>query len=152
MGCHNPRLDLDNITCDPTATDPNDYDFCAAENVNIDFPPIGEWIRIGVHYYSSHSLGYDVHPRIKIFCDGALGAELGPGGYNAPVTFTPSDGASFGGNKFWLVADVAFTQGQCQTQGCTVRPLYADPNQLTPLNTTDTNAESTYGPPYPPPP
>ena len=46
---------------DTRFTDPNNVNFCAPENANIDFPPIGEWTRIGVHYYSSHSLQYDVH-------------------------------------------------------------------------------------------
>ncbi len=48
--CDNPRLDVDNITCDPNITDPNNSDFCTPENINIDFPPVDEWTRIGVHY------------------------------------------------------------------------------------------------------
>lgn len=47
LGCHNPRLDLDNVKCDVTKTDPNDPDFCAPENINIDFPPTEKWTRIG---------------------------------------------------------------------------------------------------------
>src|SRR5678815_3955563 len=65
MGCHNPRLDLDNINCDAAVTDPNDDQFCAPENINIDYPPVDQWLRIGVHYYSNHELTYDVHPTIK---------------------------------------------------------------------------------------
>src|SRR6185436_18439117 len=81
QGCHNPRLDLDDITCDPSISDPNDFDFCAPENVNVDFPPKSVWTRVAAHYYSSHGFSYAVHPTVKIFCDGALAAELGPTGY-----------------------------------------------------------------------
>ncbi len=157
QGCHNPRLDLDNITCDPAASDPNAFDFCAPENVNIDYPPQSEWTRIGVHYYSSHGLAYDVHPKIKVFCNGSLAAELGPKGYyqpETPVTFVPPDGAGGinGANRFWLVADVAFKVDACDSTACTVQPLYADPNGKTPLFITDQVAESNVGPSYPPPP
>lgn len=151
-GCHSPRLDLDNVTCNPTSTDPNTGDFCAPENVNIDFPPMGEWTRIGVHYYSSHGLDYTVHPRIKIFCNGALGADLGPTGFydpEAPVEFAPGDG----GSLYWLVADVAFVDGgECGEDTCVVRPLYQDEVLKTPLLTTRDFVESNFGPGYLPAP
>lgn len=156
QGCHNPRLDLDNIYCDPLILDVEDESFCAPENVNIDYPPKDEWTRIGVHYYSSHGLSYDVHPRIKVFCNGALAAELGPAGYyepQAPITFVPSDGAGgFAGNRFWLVADVMFVDSQCGNKGCVVQPIYGDPAAKTPLFVTDTFAQSPggFGPGYPP--
>lgn len=155
MGCHNPRLDLDNITCQFGVTDPNNFSFCAPENVNVDFPPNGEWFRVGVHYYSSHGLTYDVHPNIKIFCNGALAADLGPQGYympESPVTFQPSDGSSFGGNRFWVVADVAFKADMCNNTQCVVRPVYSDPNAKTPFLTNDTAATTMFAPGYPPPP
>jgi hypothetical protein len=155
QGCHNPRLDLDNITCDPTVTDPNDLDFCAPENVNIDFPPKKAWTRVSAHYYSSHGLDYDVHPTVKIFCDGALAAELGPGGYYdpaSPVTFAPYDGAGNSDeNRFWMVADVAFKDSKCSS-GCVVKPLYSDPAAKTPFLTFASAAEAKFGPPMPPPP
>ena len=156
QGCHNPRLDLDNIYCDPLILDVDDDSFCAPENVNIDYPPKNQWTRIGVHYYSSHGLQYDVHPRIKVFCDGALAAELGPAGYydpEAPITFVPSDGeGGFASNRFWLVADVVFVDSQCGTKSCIVQPLYTDAASKTPLFITDDIAESPggFGPDYPP--
>jgi len=153
-GCHNPRLDLDNVTCDATVTDPNSTSFCAPENVNIDFPPQNQWTRVGVHYYSSHSKTYDVHPTVKIFCNGALAAELGPQGYyspEAPVTFEPSDGTGTA-NRFWMVADVAFTSNQCGSSFCVVNPIYANPAGKTPFFTLDDVAETTFAPAYPPPP
>ncbi|MDC3958433.1 hypothetical protein [Polyangium jinanense] len=156
QGCHNPRLDLDNISCDPTVSNPDDSDFCAPENVNVDFPPKNQWFRIGVHYFSNDDKTYDVHPTIKIFCDGALSAELGPKGYydpETPITFTPTDGEGLsGGNRFWLVADVAFRESnQCGARGCVVKPLYSDEAAKTPLLTYDDIAEQNFGPAYPPP-
>jgi hypothetical protein len=154
-GCHNPRLDLDNITCDPTVLDPNSASFCAPENVNIDYPPLDQWMRIGVHYYYNHGLGYDVHPEVKIFCDGALAADLGPGGYYVPqnpVTFGSSDGDGSGNNnRFWVVADVAFKKDMC-TKGCVVKPVYSDTVQKTPYFTIDSVATTTFAPAYPPAP
>jgi hypothetical protein len=153
IGCHNPRLDVDNITCDYSVTDPNSYSFCTPENINIDYPPAGKWTRIGVHYYNNHGLNYDVHPEIKIFCNGALAADLGPSGYydpETPVTFQSSDGAGIGGNRFWIVADVAFVDDKCGKSFCTVKPVYADPGQKTPFFTIDDVAVSTFAPPYPP--
>ncbi|MBK8251169.1 MAG: hypothetical protein IPK82_00680 [Polyangiaceae bacterium] len=157
QGCHNPRLDLDNIFCDPLVLDVDDDNFCAPENVNVDYPPKNEWFRIGVHYFSSHGLNYDVHPRIKIFCNGALAADLGPAGYyvpEAPITFIPSDGQGFAGNRFWIAADVAFVDDKCGTKACVVQPVYTDPVGKAPLLIVDTAAEAPggFGPPFPPPP
>lgn len=155
MGCHNPRLDLDNIFCDPTILDVNDDTFCAPENINIDYPPKNEWTRIGVHYFGSHGLTYDVHPRVKVFCNGALAAELGPTGYyspDAPITFIPSDGDGIAGNRFWMVADVAFVDSKCGNKGCVVQPLYTDPVAKTPVLMLEGAAETTIGPDYPPTP
>jgi hypothetical protein len=156
MGCHNPRLDADNISCKFAETNPNAYDFCTPENINIDFPPKGEWVRIGIHYYSSHSLGYEVHPEIKIFCNGGLAADLGPQGYydpETPVTFAPFEGS--GGpseNRFWIVADVAFSSDVCGKELCVVKPVYSDPVNKTPFLTLGSAATSHFDPGYPPPP
>jgi hypothetical protein len=155
LGCHDPRLDTDQIDCDFSVTDSNDYGFCTPENINIDYPPTGQWIRIAVHYYNNHGLTYDVHPEIKIFCDGALSADLGPHGYwmpEAPVTFKPEDGAGVGGNRFWVVADVAFTADKCGGASCTVRPVYDDATLMTPFFRIDDEATTTFAPDYPPPP
>ncbi len=149
QGCHNPRLDVDNITCDPNITDPNNTDFCTPENINIDFPPSDEWTRVGVHYYSAHQLTYDVHPVVKIYCNGALAAELGAAGFydpQAPITFTPADSDV----RFWLVADVLFRDDECDGQLCIVEPLYIDPVAKTPILTDVSVVQTTVGPSYPP--
>ena len=149
MGCHNPRLDIDNISCDPTITDPQNSSFCNPENINIDYPPKDQWTRVGVHYYSAHSQTYNVSPVVKIFCHGKLAAELGPNGYynpTAPVVFTPADSDT----RFWLVADVLFRDDECSDELCVVEPLYLDPTARTPVLTTVNIVQQTYGPPYPP--
>ncbi|WP_437955993.1 hypothetical protein WME76_31620 [Sorangium sp. So ce119] len=150
LGCHSPRLDLDNVVCNPAVTDPNDRDFCAPENINIDFPPRGQWMRIGVHYYGTEDATSDVHPRIKVFCDGALGAELGPRGFyqpEQPVTFAPADAR----DRFWVVADVIFPEPDaCGERTCVVQPIYADEAARSPLLTTQRAAESAFTPEYPP--
>ena len=153
QGCHNPRLDIDNISCDPTVTDPQDLQFCNPENINIDFPPMNKWTRIGVHYYSAHGVTYNVHPVVKVFCHGQLAAELGNQGYynpEAPVTFVPADGASPSTNVFWLVADVLFKNDECDDTLCVVEPIYFDPTTKLPVVTTVPVVLGTVGPDYPP--
>ncbi|HVY48149.1 MAG TPA: hypothetical protein VHB21_19810, partial [Minicystis sp.] len=159
-GCHNPRLDIDDIDCDTGVTDPNDSEFCVPENINIDFPPKGQWTRIGVYYYSSHGVTYDVHPEIKVYCNGALAADLGstpdpndpnsrqPAGFATPVTFHPAQGSA----TFWEVADVIFPDSQCSNTQCVVQPLYGDSMNTTPYFTPGGMANQSFGPPYPPAP
>ena len=146
MGCHNPRLDVDNIVCDPNETDPQAFDFCASENINIDYPPPDEWTRIAAVYYSAQSQSYDVHPRVRVYCDGILAADLGPEGYDAPVTWTPSNG----GDAHWSVADVRYTTDTCGNVGCEVVPLYEDAVLRTPVMRSALVAAVDFGPPYPP--
>jgi hypothetical protein len=156
MGCHNPRSDIDVIQCDDTVTNSSDQNWCGPENINVDYPPMNQWFRIAVHYYYNHGRTYDVHPEVKVFCNGALFGDLGPLNFympEAPVTFAPADGAGVGtGNRFWLVADVAFVMDSCMNVTCVVQPLYSDPGTKTPAFMIDTAATSTWSPPWPPPP
>ncbi len=155
-GCHNPRSDIDNITCDDTVTDPTDPNWCGPEVINVDYPPLQQWFRVAVHYYYNHAETYDIHPEIKIFCNGALSADWGPHGFyvpETPPTFESADGAGTGsGNRFWIVGDVAFVKDSCGNVSCVTQPLYSDPTNKTPLFTIDTAATSTFAPPWPPPP
>ncbi len=149
MGCHNPRLDLDDISCSPGVTDPQSSSFCAPENINIDFPPKDQWIRIGVHHFS-HSLSGPVFPNVKIFCDGALAADLGTAGfYNPEQPFQWNNSSDV--RKYWLVADVLFHEDECVKE-CIVQPLYLAPDvdAHIPIVLTEAEAESQNGPPYPP--
>lgn len=138
-GCHNPRLDLDNISCSVGVTDPANTSFCAPENINVDFPPHDQWTRIGVVHYT----GASQQPTLKIFCDGALKAVLGPEGYNAPVQFSSS--GDFLTKNVWLAADVAFVEDECSSE-CIVQPIFQDPAAQTPL----IMLEPATGPAFPP--
>ena len=88
MGCHNPRLDCDNITCDYSLTDPNNpafwYRWRRTWSTSTTRPLQQRGLRVAVDYYNNHGLTYDVHPEIKIYCNGALAGDLGPNGYYAP--------------------------------------------------------------------
>jgi hypothetical protein len=164
MGCHNPRLDTDDISCNASITDPTNGSFCAPENINIDYPPDSQWFRVGVHYFSNHGLGLAIHPEVKFYCDGALAGDLGsvadtnnpgmrdPAGYASVVTFNPNQGAQTdNGNVFWLVADVVYKPAtMCVPAQCIVQPLFADMTAMTPYFEPDTNGSPAFGPPYPP--
>ncbi|HEY1117679.1 MAG TPA: hypothetical protein VGE43_08235 [Acidimicrobiales bacterium] len=141
-GCHNPRLDLDNISCSTGVTDVNNASFCAPENINIDFPPSDQWVRVGVIGYS----GSANQPTLKIFCDGALKAVLGPEGFNGPVTIPEADIFDFPPSQaLWYAADVAFVEDECSSE-CVVSPIFQDPNAKTPVITTAGSS----GPAFPP--
>jgi hypothetical protein len=163
-GCHNPRLDFDDITCDPVITNPKNQEFCGPENINVDYPPTNQWFRVGVYYYSDHGNSSDFHPQIQIYCNGGLSADLGhdtdaggnmiPSGYSVPVTFAGGSGSSSdsASSVFWLVADVLFlpqADGACAPATCIVQPLYADAS-MRPLLSTRGQVESGFTPAYPP--
>ena len=154
QGCHNPRLDLDNISCDTTITNPTDPSFCAPENINVDFPPTNTWIRIGVHLYPGTTtyMGVD-HPDVKIYCDGKLAGELGKHGFYNPETPIAFNG---GGSTpaiatFWPVADVKWVKDQCSNT-CTVKAIYSNASAKLPLFEPNQQPGSAppFGPPYPP--
>src|SRR5690606_28889487 len=125
----------------PGVTDPANGSFCAPENTNIDFPPHDQWTRIGVVHYS----GSSQRPTLKVFCDGALKAVLGPEGFNAPVQLSSSGDALKKGMS--LAADVAFVEDECSGE-CVVTPMYAAPVAKTPFIKTEPVA----GPPFAPAP
>ncbi len=150
-GCHNPRLDLDDISCNPSITDPNNSSFCAPENINVDVPPKDTWMRIGVHYYPGTSTyPGPTHPVVKIYCDGALAAELGNHGFNNPETAIAWNLATQA-DQFWSVADVKFKQDQCSKE-CIVKPIYVNNDTVNrqPVYASESTVSSTFSPPYPP--
>jgi len=117
--CHNPRLDVDVIRCDPAVTDPSAFTFCAPENINVDDPPLGEPMRVMVNYYSAHEHVGSTHPTVSIYCGGEL---RGTFGSDPLVVLT--DGGGFGEeNQSWLVADVLFYRNGCAQTECMVTPL-----------------------------
>ncbi|HEY4121169.1 MAG TPA: hypothetical protein VGM56_25065 [Byssovorax sp.] len=152
MGCHNPRLESDVITCDPTITTPANTNICRPETIAIDYPPPDTWMRVGVLYYSNHGAHYSVHPVVKVFCGGHIAAEISqydmPAG---PLTFAPSDGA--GGpnqNTFWYAADVRFPTDPCGRGECEVVPISTSPTTREPYLSTGHVADQDFGPAYPP--
>jgi hypothetical protein len=73
--CDNPRLDVDNIFCDPAEADPlkggDDVEgFCTPENINLDNPKDGERFVVGVHYYDNIIGSNLPHPHVNIYCNG----------------------------------------------------------------------------------
>ncbi len=152
-GCHNPRLDLDNHSCDAAQTDPSHPAFCAPENVNFDELPDGAWIRVAVHYFGVCTKTLPTHPSLTLHCNGAPIAELGsvreggqlkPSGYDGVVTFQPSDCQK----AVWIAADVHVKKAACGYT-CTAVPVYADKAKKTPLITTKDIAALAFGPGYP---
>jgi len=87
--CPNPRLDIDNIS----GFDP--------ENINIDNPNDGDTFRVMVHVFSNFS-GRISHPRLSIYCGGALQGVFG----DAPDLVELQTGGSGCMGETWRVADV----------------------------------------------
>ncbi len=147
QGCHSPRLDVDNISCDVTETDPTSFNFCSPENINVDYPPQNEWIRVGAFMFSSFTTP-GLTPNVKIYCDGALRAELGSKGFFDPETPIVWDASQ--ARKWWLVADVVFKQDECDSE-CIVRPLYQNDDAVAKLPVYYTESGLVdVGPPYAP--
>lgn len=149
-GCHNPRLDVDNISCTLSTTDPTSSNFCSPENINIDYPPKNQWMRVGAFMFSSFPAN-GITPNVKIFCNGALRAELGTTGFHVPESPIVWDSSQ--GRKWWMVADVAFVEDECSEVDCVVRPLYDNDNAdglQNPLYYTESQLSSQFGTPYAP--
>ncbi len=84
--CFNPRLDLDNITCDRTVADPNNEEFCGPENINLDNPADGDKFVIGVNHYDNHGGTSNAKPHVNIYCNGARVLSIG---------YNPATGAAW---------------------------------------------------------
>jgi hypothetical protein len=83
QGCTNPRLDRDNVTCDPTIVDPaNTSNFCGPENINLDNPNNGDAFVVSVNHYNATSGSSRAHTHVNIYCNGA---RVVSSGYN-PLT------------------------------------------------------------------
>lgn len=108
MACHNPRLDIDNIS---TPGKP--------ENTNIDNPHNGDVFRAAVHYYTGST---EEHPIVNVYCNGNLLATYG----QAPNQLSGfNNGQHYNKGLLWRVADVkAMVDAMGTTTGCTVTPLH----------------------------
>jgi hypothetical protein len=125
--CTSPRLDRDNIVCDPTIDDPASpekdpsqkgekyQNFCGPENINIDGQVLtkGQRFAIGVQCYGcvagSGAARVSAHPRVNIYCDGELKKGIG---YDPEITsiadqypLLSSEGSKYAGSM-WNVGIV----------------------------------------------
>src|SRR5262249_31837677 len=104
--CNNPRLDRDNISCDPSVSDILDDGFCGPENINIDNPKDGDKFIVGVNHYRNHGGTANAKPHVNVYCNGARVLSVG---YN-PATgaqwpLLTTDGAEETGD-LWSVVRV----------------------------------------------
>jgi hypothetical protein len=106
-GCHNPRLDIDNIS---TIGKP--------ENINVDNPPNGATFRVMVHYYGGSVV---THPIVNVYCGGHLKATYG----QSPDLLTGfNSGPHSNTGLLWRVVDVAPAVTNGDTTDCTLTPLH----------------------------
>jgi len=130
--CWNPRLDTDNITCDPSLTDPRDPAFCFPENAAVDAPPDHVTFRLAVNFYRDHGACADTdarndvaHPTLSVSCGGLLRAAVGSVD-DGIVSMSCRDNPEIGSlNWTWLAADVRFETNACGVRDCRVTPLRA---------------------------
>jgi hypothetical protein len=113
-GCHNPRLDVDNIR---TVGQP--------ENTNISDPNDGDSFRVMVHYYGQDggtSTNHVVeHPIVNIYCGGVLKTSYG----QTPNTLSGFDyGTGWGAGQMWRVADVKAHVSGGKVTDCDVTAIH----------------------------
>ena len=126
--CDNPRLDFDNIGCNPLQNNPNGFlgltDFCGAENINLDNPKNGERFAIGVHAYS---ISQETRAHVNIYCNGERRLSLGhnPATGVDPPRLSESVGSQNGGD-FWEVATVeAIVDASGNMTDCVIDPVHS---------------------------
>ena len=110
QGCTNPRLDRDNVTCDPSVADPqNTTGFCGPENINLDNPNNGDQFVVSVNHYNNTSGSSNAHAHVNIYCNGARVVSTGynplTAGSAATGPLLVSGGADTTGD-IWEVATV----------------------------------------------
>ena len=131
QGCTNPRLDRDNITCDPTVEDPTNTGggdelssgggFCGPENINLDNPKNGDQFVVGVNDYDTHGGTAHAHTHVNIYCNGVRVVSVGYDPLTAtsagtgPVLETPGQELT---GDWWEVATVKWDTSAAQ--GCDV--------------------------------
>jgi hypothetical protein len=139
--CTSPRLDRDNIACNPSVEDPNypekdpgqigevTDNFCGPENINVDAKVLkaGDRFAIGVQCYNCVAGANGApdakpaHPRVNIYCDGELKLGFGydpskpAGSEQYPALWT--EGQTYNGS-LWAVAKVTWNGGS--DNPCTV--------------------------------
>ena len=107
--CHNPRLDIDNIS---------EFTSYVPENINIDNPVDRDTYRVMVNYFSGSQA---TNPLVNIYCGGQLTATFGAAPTTVPSFSSSSTGSS---GLMWRVADVeALVNAMGETTGCNITGL-----------------------------
>jgi len=130
--CTNPRLDLDNVSCDRTINDPTQTgpgNFCSPENINLDDPNDGDAFAVGVNFYN----GTGAHPHVDLYCDGQ---RLLSAGYNPATGQTAFPDLRISGSDssgdFWNVATVTAHVSGSHVLTCDIGSVpahHADPTR-----------------------
>ena len=138
QGCTNPRLDKDNITCDPTSDDPTSGavsgpDFCGPENINLDNPNDGDAFVVGVNHYGNHGGTSDAKSHVNLYCNGVrvLSAGYNPLAAMSGFPVLKSSGADSSGD-LWTAATIKAHVAGGQLTSCDVFPIpshHADPTR-----------------------
>jgi hypothetical protein len=110
--CTNPRLDKDNITCDPTIDDPTNLNFCGPENINLDDPNNGDSFVAAVNHYANHGGTSTAHTHVNLYCDGARVLSVGynpvTGQTSFPALVTPGSDST---GDYWIAATITYHAG-----------------------------------------
>lgn len=146
--CWNPRLDVDNITCDPALTDARDPRYCFPENAAVDEPSPDVTFRVMVNFYRDHGTCADgdprndeVHPVLAIHCGGVQRAAVGSVD-DGLVAMRCADNPEIGSTNWsWLAADVRFVDNACGIRDCRVTPLRAPPGRFPSCATVSPEAD-----------
>jgi hypothetical protein len=128
VDCDNPRLDQDNIGCDPDEPDPMATDtFCSPENINLDNPKDGERFAVGAQYYANPG-GIMPRPHVNIYCNGERKLAFGYDATSNPPNNFPvlrEDGGTDGGD-LWEVATVqAKVDATGALSDCLITPIHS---------------------------
>jgi hypothetical protein len=128
--CDNPRLDQDNIECDPAVADPmNAREFCSPENINLDNPKAGERFAVGVHYYDGGLAAVKpARPHVNIYCNGERKLAFGYDATSMPPNNFPvlRHANQDQGGDFWEVAIVeAKVDATGALNDCLITPVHS---------------------------
>ncbi len=127
--CDNPRLDMDNISCDPYQTNPNFSSgttdgFCGAENINLDNPKNGDKFVVGMHAFN---ISQDVYSHINVYCNGERRLSMGYDAANGllfPKAISSGSYSEFG--DLWEAAVVeAVVDANGKMTDCVVTPIHS---------------------------
>ena len=125
--CTNPRLDRDNISCEPGQVDPNGWpilagEFCGPENINLDNPNAGDRFMVGVQCYSCVGGNHpNTHPHLNVYCNGERVLSAGYDPSQAPPYYPAlTESGNDSGGSMWNAAYVRWNDDPldpCRVEG-----------------------------------